>query len=46
MHRAVDRREVDGEVVGLKEEEQYVVTATGLRRLTTTAVADRNGGAT
>ena len=37
---------VDGEVVGLKEEEQYVVTATGLRRLTTTAVADRNGGAT
>ena len=35
---------VDGEMVGLKEEAQYVVTATGLRQLTTTAVADRNGG--
>ena len=31
------------EVVGLKEEEQYVVTATGLRQLTKTAV---DGGAT
>ena len=30
--------EVDGEVVGLKEEEQYVVTATGLRQLTKTGV--------
>ena len=35
--------EVDGELVGLKEEEQYVVTGTGLRQLTKTAV---NGGAT
>jgi hypothetical protein len=30
--------EVDGEVVGLKEEEQYVVTAAGLRQLTKTGV--------
>jgi len=35
--------EVGGEIVGLKEEEQYVVTATGLRQLTKTAV---EGGAT
>jgi Xaa-Pro dipeptidase len=33
--------EVGGEVVGLKEEEQYVVTATGLRQLTKTAVEGR-----
>jgi len=35
--------EVGGEIVGLKEEDQYVVTATGLRQLTKTAV---EGGAT
>ncbi len=35
--------EVGGEVVGLKEEEQYVVTETGLRQLTKTAV---DGGTT
>lgn len=29
------------EVVGLKEEEQYVVTATGVRQLTKTAVEGR-----
>lgn len=29
-----------GDVVSVKEEDQYVVTATGLRRLTRTAVAD------
>ena len=36
--------EAAGEIVGLKEEEQYVVTATGLRQLTRSAVAGQSGG--